>query len=43
VVVGRNSIIGAGAVVVEDVDDEVTVAGNPAKEVGRRGRPDSVD
>lgn len=29
--VGVNSIIGAGAVVIKDVDDYVTVVGNPAK------------
>lgn len=31
VTVGRNSIVGAGAVVTKDVPDGVTVIGNPAK------------
>ena len=30
-IIGRNSIIGAGAVVTKDVPDNVIVAGNPAK------------
>ena len=31
VVVGRNSLVGAGSVVVRDVPDGAVVVGNPAK------------
>lgn len=34
VVIGRRSVVGAGAVVTKDVPDGVVVAGNPAKELG---------
>ncbi len=34
--VGTNSVIGMGAVVVKDVPDDVTVAGNPARPFERR-------
>jgi acetyltransferase-like isoleucine patch superfamily enzyme len=30
VVIGRNSVVGAGSVVTKSVDDHVVVAGNPA-------------
>lgn len=30
---GRNSVVGAGAVVTDDVDENVVVAGNPAKPI----------
>jgi len=35
VVVGRNSLVGAGSVVVEDVPDDTVVAGNPARPIKR--------
>jgi acetyltransferase-like isoleucine patch superfamily enzyme len=35
VTVGRNSLIGAGSVVVEDVPDDTVVVGNPARPVKR--------
>ena len=31
VTIGENSVVGAGSVVTKDVDDNVVVAGNPAK------------
>lgn len=34
VVVGRNALVGAGAVVVEDVSDGQVVVGNPARVIG---------
>lgn len=34
VVIGRRSVVGAGAVVTKDVPEGVVVAGNPAKELG---------
>lgn len=34
--IGRRSIIGAGAVVIRDVADEVTVVGNPARDIALR-------
>jgi len=40
VVIGRGAIIGAGAVVLGDVAPYSIVAGNPAKEVGKRFTPD---
>lgn len=35
VVVGRNSIVGMGAVVVKNVEDNIVVVGNPAKKLRR--------
>jgi acetyltransferase-like isoleucine patch superfamily enzyme len=35
--IGRAAVVGAGAVVSRDVPDFAVVAGNPAREVGRRG------
>jgi putative colanic acid biosynthesis acetyltransferase WcaF len=34
--VGRHAVVGARAVVVRDVEDGAIVAGNPAREIGRR-------
>ncbi len=34
--VGRGAVVGARAVVVKDVADRVIVAGNPAREIGKR-------
>jgi len=34
VVIGRNALIGAGAVVVHDVADGAIVVGNPARMIG---------
>ena len=34
VTIGDNSIVGAGSVVTEDVDENSIVAGNPAKKIG---------
>ncbi|MCV5245276.1 N-acetyltransferase, partial [Escherichia coli] len=31
IIIGENSIIGAGSVVTKDIPDNVIVAGNPAK------------
>lgn len=36
VVVGKNAVVAAGAVVTKDVPDNAVVAGNPAKIVGER-------
>ncbi len=36
--VGRNSKVAAGSVVLSDVEEGTTVAGIPAKEVGRSGK-----
>ena len=36
IIIGKNSLVGAGAVVTKDVPDEVVVAGNPAKIIGPR-------
>ena len=35
VTLGRNSVIGTGAVVTRDVPSDAIVAGNPAREVGK--------
>lgn len=35
VVIGENAVIGAGSVVVDDVPDGATVAGNPARSYGQ--------
>ncbi|MBI2101503.1 N-acetyltransferase [Candidatus Woesearchaeota archaeon] len=35
ITIGRNSIVGAGAVVTKDVPDNSIVAGNPARVIGR--------
>ncbi|HZX44978.1 MAG TPA: acyltransferase [Candidatus Nanoarchaeia archaeon] len=35
VTIGKNSIVGAGAVVTRDIPDNVIVAGNPAKIIGK--------
>ncbi len=37
VTIGKGAVVGAGSVVTRDVPDNVIVAGNPAKEIGRRG------
>jgi len=34
--IGKGAIIGAGSVVTQDVDDYSIVAGNPAREIGKR-------
>lgn len=39
--IGANAIIGAGSVVIRDLPDDVTVAGNPARVLGPRGTPES--
>ena len=36
VIIGENSVVGAGAVVVRDVPDNCTVVGNPAKIIKRK-------
>ena len=36
VVIGRGAVVGAGAVVVKSIPDLAIVAGNPARELGRR-------
>lgn len=36
ITVGVNAIIGAGSVVTQDVPDNVTVCGNPAKQIKKR-------
>lgn len=33
--VGSKSVIGAGSIVVKDIKEEITAAGNPAKEISR--------
>jgi acetyltransferase-like isoleucine patch superfamily enzyme len=33
VVIGKNSVVGAGSVVTKDVPDNITVVGNPAKQI----------
>ncbi len=35
VVIGRNALVGAGSVVVDDVPDEAIVVGNPARIIGK--------
>lgn len=40
--IGRNTIVGAGAVVVHPLPDDVIAAGVPARVVKRRGEPASV-
>ena len=35
--IGENSVIGAGAVIIEDVPDDVTVVGVPGKIIKRKG------
>ena len=42
VVIGDNVIIGAGSVVVHDVDNNITVAGVPAKMLGENKHPEYV-
>jgi acetyltransferase-like isoleucine patch superfamily enzyme len=37
VVIGRDALVGAGAVVVHDVPDEAVVVGNPARVIGKVG------
>jgi maltose O-acetyltransferase len=37
VTIGRGAVVGAGAIVSKSVDDNVIVAGNPARPVGERG------
>ena len=36
VIIGENSVVGAGAVVVRDVPDNCTVVGNPAEIIKRK-------
>ncbi len=36
VIIGKNSLIGAGSVVTESVPDNTVVAGNPAREISKR-------
>lgn len=36
VTIGENSLVGAGSVVTRDVPDNVVVAGNPARVIGKR-------
>lgn len=40
--IGDNAIIAAGAVVLKDVDSDVTVMGNPARVISRNGENDRV-
>jgi acetyltransferase-like isoleucine patch superfamily enzyme len=40
VVVNTGSIVGAGAVVTKDVPEMSVVAGNPARVIGERDRPE---
>lgn len=39
VAVGRRAVVGAGAVVLHDVEDDIVVAGNPARVLSPRTRP----
>jgi acetyltransferase-like isoleucine patch superfamily enzyme len=39
--IGANAMIGAGSVVIHDLPDDVTVAGNPARILGPRDTPES--
>jgi acetyltransferase-like isoleucine patch superfamily enzyme len=34
--IGRNSVVGAGAVVTKDIPEDTIFAGNPAREIGKR-------
>ena len=34
--IGANATIGAGSVVIRDLPDQITVAGNPAREIVRK-------
>jgi sugar O-acyltransferase (sialic acid O-acetyltransferase NeuD family) len=40
--IGANAMIGAGSVVIRDLPDDVTVAGNPARILGPQGTPESA-
>jgi acetyltransferase-like isoleucine patch superfamily enzyme len=37
VTIGRGAVVAAGAVVTKDVEDNMIVAGVPAKSIGKRG------
>lgn len=40
--IGANAMIGAGSVVIRDLPDGVTAAGNPARDIGPRITPESA-